>query len=133
MESLYATSVDISDYLTTNELYASKANIEGTLQAEKVRVAERLCAKAIRITDPPCWPDFVFSKDYELLSLYEVEQFIAENHHLPNVPSAAEVKANGIDLGEMNVILLQKVEELTLYILNLQRQIDELKQTKGGE
>jgi hypothetical protein len=79
------------------------------------------------------WPDYVFHEDYKLLSLNEVEQYITENHHLPNVPSAAEVEANGVNIGEMNAILLQKVEELTLYIIDLQKQVDELKKTKANE
>jgi hypothetical protein len=80
------------------------------------------------------WPDFVFEKDYPLPSLSVVEQYIAENQRLPNVPSAAEIEADGVNLGEMNAILLQKIEEFTLYILqqnkqisNLQEQINELK------
>jgi hypothetical protein len=88
-----------------------------------------LCAKEVLVKFALCWPDYVFNKDYKLLPLTEVEQFITENQHLPNVPSAAEVEANGVELGEMNAILLQKVEELTLYIIQLQKQIDELKPT----
>jgi len=75
----------------------------------------------------PCWPDYVFAKDYNLMPISEVEQFITENQHLPGVPPAAEVEANGMNLGEINIILVQKVEELTLYIIQLQKQIDELK------
>ncbi|MCL2290276.1 MAG: hypothetical protein FWC34_06155 [Bacteroidetes bacterium] len=93
-----------------------------------------VCTREIRVSlQPDCWPDFVFENDYELRPLNEVEQFIIENKHLPNVPSAAEVEANGINLGEMNAILLQKVEELTLYIIQMQKEIDELKQAKGGK
>jgi len=73
------------------------------------------------------WPDYVFDKDYKLLSLNEVEKYIDENQHLPNVPSAVEVESNGIQLGEMNAILIRKVEELTLYVLDLQKQINALK------
>ena len=76
------------------------------------------------------WPDFVFEKDYNLPPLNEVAQFIEENQHLPNVPTAAEVETNGVNLGEMNAVLLNKIEELTLYIIDLQKQINELKQTK---
>jgi hypothetical protein len=75
---------------------------------------------------PTGWPDFVFEKDYNLLPLNEVEQYITENQHLPSVPSAAKVEANGINLGEMNAILLQKVEELTLYIIEQEKQMKEL-------
>jgi len=62
-----------------------------------------------------------------------VEQFIAENQHLPRVPSAAEVEANGMNLGEMNIILLEKVEELTLYIIQLEKRLSEVEKKKGGE
>lgn len=64
------------------------------------------------------------------MPLCEVEQYIAAHHHLPEVPSATEVEENGVDVGEMNKVLLQKVEELTLYIIDLQKQIDELKSNR---
>lgn len=86
------------------------------------------------------WFDHVFEKDYKLMSLSELEQFIKTNKHLPEIPSEKEVKENGINLGEMQGKLLLKIEELTLYIIEqekqlkeLQKQINELKQTKGGE
>jgi hypothetical protein len=72
------------------------------------------------------WPDYVFSRDYRLLSLQEVEKYIKDNNHLPNVPSATEVEKEGLDLAEMNKKLLQKVEELTLYIIEQQKTIDRL-------
>lgn len=81
----------------------------------------------VSVLDIDSWPDFVFGNNYKLMNLYELEQYINANQHLPEVPSAEEVSASGIDLGEMNAILLQKVEELTLHIIELQKQIDELK------
>ncbi len=75
----------------------------------------------------PNWSDFVFEKTYKLRTLKEVEQFIIENGHLPEIPSSKEVGADGIDVGEMNAKLLQKIEELTLYTIELQKQIDKLK------
>ena len=81
----------------------------------------------VSVLDIDSWPDFVFGNSYKLMNLYELEQYINANQHLPDVPAAQEVSANGIDLGEMNAILLQKVEELTLHIIELQKQIDELK------
>lgn len=81
----------------------------------------------VSVLDIDSWPDFVFGNNYKLMNLYELEQYINTNQHLPDVPSAEEVSANGIDLGEMNALLLQKVEELTLHIIELQKQIDELK------
>jgi hypothetical protein len=75
-------------------------------------------------------PDFVFESDYQLMSLEEVEAFIEENGHLPGVPSAEETEENGINVSEMNMMLLQKVEELTLYILQLENRINELENKK---
>ena len=77
------------------------------------------------------WSDFVFDKDYDLMTLKEVESYIKENGHLPDVPSAEEVKTNGVEVGEMNAILLQKIEELTLYIIELEKKIDGMQ--KGAE
>ncbi len=71
------------------------------------------------------WPDYVFMKDYELPTLQQTEQHIKEKGHLPGIPSAEEVKANGIDLGEMNAKLLQKIEELTLYLLEQNKRLND--------
>ncbi|WP_346855975.1 LamG-like jellyroll fold domain-containing protein [uncultured Draconibacterium sp.] len=74
-------------------------------------------------------PDYVFDKDYNLKSLEELESFIKENKHLPEIPSAKEVDTYGVDLGKMNMLLLKKIEELTLYILEQQKEIEALKET----
>jgi len=79
------------------------------------------------IVDAQTWPDYVFRPGYYLMPLTEVEEFIEEKGHLPNVPSEEEVAENGQSLGEMNQVLLEKVEELTLYLIEQQKQIDELK------
>ena len=73
------------------------------------------------------WQDYVFKDDYELMTISELKEFIDQNNHLPGVPTEEKVKQDGIDLGQMNQILLEKVEELTLYLILLQSQIDELK------
>ena len=73
------------------------------------------------------WADFVCSRNYNLKPLEEVESFIAENEHLPDVPSAAQVAEEGYSQHDMNKVLLQKIEELTLYIIKQQKEIDELK------
>lgn len=82
-------------------------------------------------------PDYVFENyfngfseampEYRLISLKELEAFLKENNHLPNVPSAETMKQEGISLKEMNLLLLQKIEELTLYTLQQQKEIDNLK------
>lgn len=72
------------------------------------------------------WADYVFEPDYKLMPLTEVEQFIKQNGHLPEVPTTAQAIANGIELKEMNILLLKKVEELTLYSIELQKRIEAL-------
>jgi|GEM_PF-656222 len=79
------------------------------------------------IVDQQTWPDYVFKKEYHLMTLPELASFIQINGHLPNVPTETNVQENGIDLGEMNKTLLQKVEELTLYVIQQQKEIEELK------
>lgn len=73
------------------------------------------------------FPDYVFEPNYQLMPLQEVKSYIQENGHLPNVPSALDVQRDGMDVGEMNRVLVEKVEELTLYLLKQQEEIDELK------
>jgi hypothetical protein len=85
------------------------------------------CKKVVVTLDDVDWPDFVFSDDYKLPVLSDIETYVNENKHLPGVPTAAEVKENGQDLGEMNAILLQKIEELTLLMIAQQKEIDALK------
>ena len=74
------------------------------------------------------WPDYVFAPKYVLTPLSEVKNYIDKNHHLPDMPSAEQVEKNGLDLGEMNKQLVKKMEELTLYLLQQQKEIDALKQ-----
>jgi hypothetical protein len=92
----------------------------------KLAIAGKVVCKEIEVTLTGL-PDFVFSSDYKLRSLYDVENFININKHLPEVPSAKEVVENGLNLGDMNATLLQKVEELTLYMIQLQKENDALK------
>ncbi|HYV92734.1 MAG TPA: SprB repeat-containing protein [Chitinophagales bacterium] len=74
------------------------------------------------------WPDDVFEKTYKPMSLSDLEHFIKKNKHLPGIPSAQEVSANdGFNVGELQTIMLKKIEELTLYVIQLQKEIDELK------
>jgi len=80
------------------------------------------------IVEETAWCDFVFDDDYNLTSLDSLREFIDLNKHLPDVPTTEEVKEEGVKLSEMNVILLQKVEELTLYILELEQRITELEE-----
>ncbi len=88
-------------------------------------VNDKVRAREIRV-DNDNWADYVFNKNYNLPTLEEVQKHIQEKGHLPNIPSTKEVKANGIELGEMNKLLLEKIEELTLYILEQEKRIETL-------
>jgi hypothetical protein len=101
-----AGSVNVSAY----QLF-----VRGGILTEEIRV---------NLRDTNGWADYVFNKDYKLKSLAEVEQFIIENGHLPNVPSAKTVKEDGIELGEMAKIQQEKIEELTLYIIELNKKLE---------
>ncbi len=72
------------------------------------------------------WADYVFEKDYQLMSLNDLEEFIDKNGHLPEVPTTEEAIKNGIELKEMNILLLKKIEELTLYTLEQEKRIEAL-------
>ena len=91
-----------------------KLAVEGSIGAREITV------------EPTGWSDFVFEKDYHLRTLAEVEQHINENGHLPEIPTEAEVTQNGSNLGEMNAKLLQKIEELTLYLIDLNKRVNKL-------
>ncbi|MFP5471082.1 MAG: hypothetical protein ACLGGV_05765 [Bacteroidia bacterium] len=71
------------------------------------------------------FPDYVFEENYELMPISELENYIKVEKHLPNIPTALEVKESGIDLGEMNRLLVEKIEELTLYLIEQQKQIEQ--------
>lgn len=83
-----------------------------------------ILTEEVRISQMATWADYVFAKDYKLLTLLELEDFIARNGHLPNVPSAQQVQEEGIALGEMANLQQEKIEELTLYIIQ-QNKINE--------
>ena len=82
-----------------------KLAVEGKIRTREVRV------------DQDTWPDYVFDKDYPLPTLEEIKEHIQEKGHLPKMPPAKEVQTNGVALGKMNHLLLEKIEELTLYVL----------------
>jgi hypothetical protein len=93
----------------------NKLDVKGTIHSQEVKV------------DMLGWSDFVFKKGYNLPTLEEVEKHIAEKGHLENIPSEEEVLKNGIVLGEMNAKLLQKIEELTLYMIEMKKENERVK------
>ncbi|MEC5142876.1 hypothetical protein [Chitinophaga sp. 212800010-3] len=94
-----------------------KLAVEGSIGARKVKVAAT------------GWADYVFEENYALPSLQELERYVKEHKHLPEIPTAVEVEREGIDLGEMNKKLLQKVEELTLYLIE-ERKVNEAQEER---
>jgi hypothetical protein len=93
----------------------------------KLAVNGVIGAKAVKVEiSTNTWADYVFNKDYKLKTLPELERFIKANNHLPNIPSAAEVEAEGIDMATMNIKLLEKIEELSLYIIEQNKRMDAL-------
>lgn len=97
----------------------------GTLNpTEKLSVNGKIRAKEIKVEAAP-WPDYVFAPSYKLPALKATEQFIKEHKHLPEIPSAIEVKKDGVNLGEMNAKLLKKIEELTLHLIDQNKRLDE--------
>ena len=87
----------------------------------------KVMAEEVRVLLSGNWPDYVFDEKYQLPSLYNLEASVKTNKHLPGIPSAEEMKKDGIAVGDMQTKMMAKIEELTLYIISLQKQIDELK------
>ena len=92
----------------------SKLDVKGMIKATEIKVESTGGA------------DFVFEEDYQLKELSEVEQFITTNKHLPDIPSAKQMEEEGVGLAEMNKLLLQKVEELTLYLIEKDKKVNQL-------
>jgi hypothetical protein len=108
---------DVEPSTTFPAAALTKFAVNGTISARGIRV----------VAAGAPWPDYVFAPSYTLRPLGEVAQFITQHHHLPDMPSAAEVETQGLDLGAMDARLLRKVEELTLYLLRMQAENEALR------
>lgn len=86
----------------------------------------KIACKELVVVDPAKWADFVFADNYTVMTLSELERYYRTFKHLPGVPSADQVRSDGLNVAEVNAILLQKIEELTLYVVELNKRIDEL-------
>ncbi|MFB9108380.1 hypothetical protein [Flavobacterium gyeonganense] len=104
--------IGTSNFIDGSDTY--KLSVKGKVRAEEVKVYNT-------------WADYVFAKNYDLKPLTKVEEYIAQNGHLPNVPSAKEITEKGLELGEMAKIQQEKIEELTLYLIQQNKEIEELK------
>lgn len=96
----------------------------GTFNApEKLSVNGKILAKEIIVKNDASWPDYVFDKSYELMPLDELNRFVKANRHLPGIPNESQIKEEGIKLSEMNSMMLKKIEELTLHLIEKDQQI----------
>lgn len=103
-------------------------NRENTTNGFALAVDGGIISTEVYVMTVENWPDFVFSQEYELMSLSDLKHYINTNHHLPDFPSEQEVKENGFEISDMQAQLLQKIEELTLYILQQEERILQLEQ-----
>jgi hypothetical protein len=99
----------------SREIHYGSVCVNGTIRAREVIVTTQ------------GWPDHVLKPDYNLKPLHEVEKYIKKNRHLEGIPSEKEIKANGIPMGEMQAKLLQKLEETTLYLIEMKKENERLK------
>ena len=116
--------------LAPNITLSGKVGINTVNEAKDYALAVDggIISTKVYIKEVKQWPDYVFDDKYSLMDLKELKQYLSDKRHLPGLPSEKEVTSNGYDLHEMQTILLQKIEELTRYILLLQDEIDELRQ-----
>ena len=110
-------------YGLTLQPNGGNVGIGTTTPDAKLSVNGKIHAKEVKV-DLVGWPDYVFSNTYQLPTLASVEKYINQKGHLANIPSAKEVAKNGVELGEMNKKLLQKIEELTLYAIQQKKEIE---------
>jgi trimeric autotransporter adhesin len=122
--SQWTTGTNNISYNTGLVLIGTAINPSPTDAGLKLAVSGSINAKKVKVTQLG-WADYVFAPNYKLPTLTEVEKFIQANKHLPSVLSAAEVEKNGIDLGDNQATLLQKIEELTLYAIDANKKIEQ--------
>lgn len=113
-------------YVTDAHLYGNVA--VGTVMASgyKLSVEGKIICTELRVDQVTNWPDYVFRNDYQLMPLDHLRKFIYKNGHLPNIPASGEIENSGMDVGDMQKRMMEKIEELTLYILQQQEQIEKL-------
>ncbi|WP_286756110.1 MULTISPECIES: hypothetical protein [Roseivirga] len=120
------------DILTGNQVFNTRFTYDGKVGIgtknpdSELTVNGNIHAKEVKVDLNIPAPDYVFEPDYKLRTLKETKEYIMENKHLPEIPSATEIGENGIDLGDMNMRLLKKIEELTLYQIELMERLEQL-------
>lgn len=114
---LYSNSVERMRFTASGNV-----GIGTTSPTEKLSVNGNMSAKKIIVTNIG-WSDYVFGQDYKLISIGELETYIRSNKHLPDIPTEQQVKEHGVSLGDNQALLLKKIEELTLYVIQQQKEI----------
>jgi hypothetical protein len=92
----------------------------------RLTVAGKVICEELKVQLQGAWPDYVFQKRYNLMPMSELREYINANNHLPNIPAAAAMEKNGVELGEMQRKMMEKIEELTLYVLELEEKVNAL-------
>lgn len=118
------------DAFISNRLAVGTTNPQQFAAGYDLSVGGKVIAEEVRVQMQSgwVWADYVFEPDYKRPGLHELDQYVRANKHLPGIPSAAEVAAEGIELGDMNRRLLEKIEELTLYIIEMKKENEALQQ-----
>lgn len=116
--------LDVNGTLKANDLCLSSALPSGY----KLAVGGKIICEEVVVKLQSNWPDYVFEPDYNLLTIDKLQRFIARHKHLPGIPSATEITENGVSLADMNAKLLQKIEELTLYLIEQDKRIKQLEE-----
>lgn len=122
----FTTSGTLKIVSTGDSYLLGNLGIGTATPREKLSVNGNIRAKEVKV-ETANWPDYVFKTDYKIVPLTDLETYIKTNRHLPEMPTAKEAETNGIELGEMNKRLLQKIEELTLYLIELKKENEQLK------
>ncbi|WP_257668573.1 hypothetical protein [Parapedobacter tibetensis] len=103
----------------------------GTIDPQaKLAVDGNILAKEVKVKTDISVPDYVFEPDYELPTLQYIEAYVKEHKHLPEIPSAEDIRRDGLDLAGMNLLLLKKIEELTMHIIELEKKVNTLTGSK---
>ena len=128
-DGVQAESVLIAPKGISGLIVRSTGNVGiGTYDPGSYRLAVNGTIRAKEVIVNTGWADFVFNQNYQLMPLSEVEQRVKADKHLPGIPSAKEIEANGVSVGDMQAKQLQKIEELTLYMIEMNKQLSALQQ-----
>ncbi len=137
---MIANDMNLGTSISTGKMFLNSSQINmqtaqvtigtsiATPSTYKLGVGGRIICEELKVKlQSAGWPDYVFAKNYKLKPLEEVEKFIKINHHLPNIPAAQTIEKDGLEVGEMQRRMMEKIEELTLYMIDLKKEIEVLK------